>query len=348
MTPKMRRNFEASWPELACRVDKMLRRKKISDARRDDILQETALRLIQMWDRVDPRRAASLAVTIALNLMRDESRRKKGIELVGDVPEIAAPLDVETAGLARVELGRLRLAMDRLSPAQHAALLREIGNGNGRNGTPASEKMLRMRARKKLRRILERVSAPLLLRLRKSADLLHFAGAGSTENLLQGLACIGCLTLGLSVAVPQLSMPQTQLSNPTVADNPAHSVVKEAKPKSLEVARARSATGTAVGARNHLAPAPKQPGSAGDTKLIRPLEPDSPSPEASAATEPAPTTPDLRIDQPESPLDDPGIPEPPTPDPGVAGASAPDDLPSVPKLPSLPAPEEVKLPKIGG
>ena len=172
-------------------------------------MQETALRLIKMWDRVEPRLLPSLATTITLNLLRDESRRRKTQDILAEIPELAEPGTVEAAGLARIELEKVRTAMTQLSPAQRSALLREIGDTAASfPGTPDAEKMLRLRARRKLQAAIQKVSGLLVLRVRKIAEVLQAAGNGR-EALVQGLSCVGCVAIGLMIAVPGGSLVQS-------------------------------------------------------------------------------------------------------------------------------------------
>jgi hypothetical protein len=345
MTPRMRRDFEARWPDLALRVEGLLKRKGVEAGRRDDILQETALRLIQMWNRVDPARAPSLAVTVALNLLRDESRRQSCIDFMDHVPETLEPVDVEAAGLARIELRRLQMAMSELTVAQRSALLREIGNGNGNNGSSSAEKMLRMRARKKLRAAFERLSAPVLLRLRKTGDLLQVAGTGTQENLLQGLACIGCIAIGLSVAAPQGLLDQGPGSQAIVSER-AQPVVQpdSADTRSGDTSWSGTAAST-VGvnrSENKMGSATKEAGrsvrDSGDT-AVAPSTGDSPD----TGTQPAPSTP-LSVGEPDAGIEPPDVPSTGTdaPDPGIVGVSpgrVTPTLPDVPSVPSVPLPE---------
>ncbi len=209
MTPKMRRDFESAWPDLSRRVERLLARKRIPISQRDDVLQETALRLIKMWDRVEPNLLPSLTTTITLNLIRDESRRRKTQGILAEIPELAEPGDVEAAGLARIELEKVRTAMNQLSPAQQSALLREIGDGAvAFSGTPDAEKMLRLRARRKLQAAIQKVSGLFLLRVRKIAEIFQAIGNGR-EAWVQGLSCVGCVAIGLMIAVPGGSLVRT-------------------------------------------------------------------------------------------------------------------------------------------
>lgn len=167
--------FEDQWPDLARRLDAMLAGKRVPPHKRDDIVQETGLRLFRMWDQVDPARPLwALVVTIALNLLRDEARKHPEREVLGLVPDRAADQDVERAGLARLELRRVRDAMTQLSPAHRSILMAELGDDSpafsrGANAT----KMLRMRARRRLNALLDVASASGVvfgLRIRRLFD----------------------------------------------------------------------------------------------------------------------------------------------------------------------------------
>src|SRR5688500_11781533 len=103
MSPELRAEFEALWPALSVRLDRFLANRSVSPCRRDDLIQETAIRLFGIWTTVDRTRSPwPLTVTIALNLLRDESRAARNRELFGDLPEAEAAHQVEAAGLARI------------------------------------------------------------------------------------------------------------------------------------------------------------------------------------------------------------------------------------------------------
>lgn len=202
MSPEAKRTFEAEWPVLSGRLRALLARKGIDRSLHDDLVQETALRLLSMWDTVDRRRPLwPLTVTIALNLLRDRGRQVERDDLVAEVPELGAVHDVEAASLARIELQRVRSAMRELSGSQRSALMKEVG-GHALATAPdsSSDKMLRMRARRKLKLALENVSAVIALRLRRIAEVLEGAFA-AREGVVSAASCVLCLIVGIGAGI---------------------------------------------------------------------------------------------------------------------------------------------------
>ena len=203
MSPEKKRDFEAEWPLLSRRLRVFLGAKKVPYTQQDDLIQETALRLYKMWDSVDRTRPAwALTVTIALNLLRDEYRRAGHADIVAELPEIAQSYDLEQASLARIELKRVRTAMLEMSPEHRSVLLAEIGQHNDDSGC-TGEKMRRMRARRKLTQLMERVSGVVLFPLRRLTDLGHGL-AGMREAFAQSASCVLCGVLGVGAV---LAMP---------------------------------------------------------------------------------------------------------------------------------------------
>ncbi len=202
MSPEAKKNFEAEWGVLSRRLRLMLARKRVPACQVDDVLQETALRLLHMWESVDRSRALwPLTATIALNLLRDRSRVGQRHDLVAQLPEVKAIHDVEIAGLARLELERVRQAMDELSLPQRAALMKEIGAHTAACAPDAAgDKMLRMRARRKLRTLVERVSGLVALRLRHVSQFAEGAVVFQDSALKAG-TCVICVVLGVGATV---------------------------------------------------------------------------------------------------------------------------------------------------
>ena len=325
MTPEKRRDFERQWPALSRRVEGMLVRKGVPACRRDDILQETALRLIRVWDKIDPLKSVpGLATTIALNLVRDESRRRTAHEDLSELSEVSEPGYVEAAGLARVELGRVRTAMNQLSPAQRDALLAEIGDGSrARLHGPNAEKMLRLRARKKLMAAMERVSGALLLRLRRTNDVYQLSTSGIRDAFVQGVSCLGCVAIGLMVGLDaRLASPAEAATKSNV--NRADSGIRSAELDGADASALRSA--------GH-----RQPGSG--TIRNRVVKPNS-SPKLTGRPS-KPNAPNTTAPKPEAPEDPPGTELPvEVPETGVEPPAplpvAPE--PKVPEPPGVPAP----------
>lgn len=221
MSPDAKRSFEAEWPILARRLRLLLVRKNVHPSLHDDLVQETALRLVSMWETVDPRRPLwPLTVTITLNLLRDRARTVQRDDLVAEVPDRGALYDVEAAGLARIELERVGRAMAELSRLQRSALLRELG-GDASSAAPdgAADKMLRMRARRKLKLAMENVSGVVALRLRRLMELVEGA-IGIREGAVSAASCGFCLVLGVGAALaPPASMTESASAHPVARDS---------------------------------------------------------------------------------------------------------------------------------
>lgn len=226
MRPDSSHEFEACWPVVARELEAILSRRGIDRYTREDLVQETALRLLQRWHDLDKDRPlVPLAATIALNLLRDGFRRAKhevrsecDLTEAIEVEASHSYGDVEREGLARLEFTRVAKAMRSLSPLHREVLLASVADpepeaspaecsapllrsiqtaahrpssvGQGRSS--AATKMLRMRARRRLLATLEAAGvAVCTLRLKMSQilqDPAHTAAAvGATAVLLTGL-----------------------------------------------------------------------------------------------------------------------------------------------------------------
>lgn len=160
MAALRKRSFEEEWPDLARKLQSLLSAKRVPASKREDIVQETGLRLFRMWEQVDPERPVwALTVTIALNLVRDEARRSSTREILGAVPDIPSSYDVERSGLARIELARVEHALTQMTPAHRSVLLAEVGDEAALTRGANAVKMLRMRARRRLTSLLDSASA---------------------------------------------------------------------------------------------------------------------------------------------------------------------------------------------
>lgn len=209
--------FEEWWAELRDAVRAWLLRRRCPPHLVDDIVQETGLRLFKMWDEIDAMRSPrGLAFTIASNLLWDERNRRSAREVVGDVPEQSCE-DVERAGIARLELARVRRAMARLNPQQRAVLLAEIGDASGPVASPDAIKMMRMRARKRLHALLDTAPAGLfaLVRMPKRWWKTFRAAQRGTVLHAPAVALVATCTTIAIVGIPPsqvLEAPSTDIS----------------------------------------------------------------------------------------------------------------------------------------
>jgi DNA-directed RNA polymerase specialized sigma24 family protein len=320
MSPEKIRDFEAEWPLLARRLKLFLGRKKVPASQVEDLIQETALRLYKMWDSVDRSRPTwALTVTIALNLLRDEYRKAGHADIVSDLPDIPHSCDVERAGMARIELGRVRDALARMTPAHRSVLLAEVGYGV-LAVEPAGDKMRRMRARRKLTQLLEQVSAIFVLPARKVSDAIQ-GMLGLRDGLVAGTSCLLCAVLGTGIAATVPFMPGRA---------EAHSTSRVAS------AAQQAWAAVEAGSRVLVADASSTATRAGSSTTSGTRATRKAGSRATSQTAPSalPQLPGSTSDDPGVPEVDPNgvtVPEPPEPPaPGPAPVPAPPAPPSVP------------------
>lgn len=157
--------FAEQWPALSVYLHRVLGARHAPAGLREDLVQETGLRLFQMWDTLDRSRPLNgLAATICLNLLRDETRSSRFTrEVPGEIPEAPSTDDVEVIEMARAELSRVGRAMSALSKDHRLVLMREV-TGEATAGARGSNatKMLRLRARRRLTHLLEAASVWIL------------------------------------------------------------------------------------------------------------------------------------------------------------------------------------------
>ena len=250
--------FEEWWAELADAVRAWLLRRRVPPHLVDDIVQETGLRLFKMWDEIDAMRSPrGLAFTIASNLLWDERNRRASREVVGDVPERSCE-DVETAGIARLELARVKRAMGRLNPQQRAVLLAEIGDAEGPTASPDAIKMMRMRARRRLTALLESAPAGLFAYFKFPRKMLRIfrSAQRSTAIQLPTVAVFAACTTIAMIGIPS-SQPATGISldASNVAITSAHTAAS-AGTKAVDPTSSR----TVVERKSTAAPATKAAG----------------------------------------------------------------------------------------
>ena len=153
------KDFETLWPPVERRLRSVLYSRRVRSDAIDDLAQETALRILRRWDDVEPETIGAYAVTIATNLLRDEARRSQhSIEAAALRTEDAPPAD--RLALARIQLRAVGAALSRLNPTQRAVLIAEVDPGETVIPIARSAiRMARMRARTRLRELLESSTA---------------------------------------------------------------------------------------------------------------------------------------------------------------------------------------------
>ena len=155
--------FADEWPQMVPRLRAMLARAGAPAADRDDLVQETAVRLLRTWASIDPERGVeALARTIATNVWRDQWRRHGHREVLGEVPEQVATADTERTAIARLHVLEVSRALASLKPAVAETLriaASEQEDDDRRTVTPASVRMARSRARRALTACLKVASA---------------------------------------------------------------------------------------------------------------------------------------------------------------------------------------------
>jgi DNA-directed RNA polymerase specialized sigma24 family protein len=148
--------FADSWPGLVPELRRMLANAGAPTRDQEDLLQETAFRLLRMWHAIDfARPTAPLAARIALNVWRDQWRHLGSREQLGMLPDTAAATDTERAVLARVELREVAQALAGLRPQTVGILRKAISDCVGLTSdpegpVPAAERVARSRARRAL------------------------------------------------------------------------------------------------------------------------------------------------------------------------------------------------------
>ena len=247
-----RRTFDEAWAELTPRLAAVLAARGVHAQDRDDILQDTALRLYRVWESLATDQPVwPYAVTIALNLWRDTLRHKvpQPTELGAGRPGDAADeLDVERTVLARHELARVGAALRKLAPEQRNLLLMNDEMAEVDRPLGPAERMARMRVRRELAKVVGRASAAVgLLWLRRPARSDGVATA----------ACVGMLAAtvmtGSQLAPAAAAPTHAPLLRPaTVTAAPTRSV--SARGNAAASARPDRLSGRHVAHAAHQAP----------------------------------------------------------------------------------------------
>ncbi|HJR46254.1 MAG TPA: sigma-70 family RNA polymerase sigma factor [Actinomycetota bacterium] len=218
MTSDQQRQFEHMWPALALRLQRMLRRKKVAPWLQEDVVQETGLRLIRMWEHVDQTKPLwPLTATIGLNLLRDEMRKASWSELVQAVPDGPSVENVERRGMARLELRAVGRSLKRMPASHRDVLLAEMSDELMKSPDPSATRMLRMRARRKLQHLMDQASmlgialgAQLRRMIRETEILLTRTLPERAEGVTTAaVGLVAALSMGMVMSPDGLRSPAT-------------------------------------------------------------------------------------------------------------------------------------------
>ena len=198
--------FERLWPSAAARLDHILMSRNVPGWLREEVVQETGVRIWTRWDRLYfAGDLLPLARTIASNLITDHHREATRLVLTDDAPDGATErTDVERSAIARIDLDQVRAALSELNPRYRQALLAEIGE-SAIQETAELAKVTRLRARRRLRAVIERSRIAVVTQVRTLIDLLR-RGAQATGQSFSGVEIQSLLqaALGISLMVSAL------------------------------------------------------------------------------------------------------------------------------------------------
>lgn len=184
-------SFDAYWAQLRPSLEGMLKRRGLPLEDVEDVLQETALRFLARWERVDLTRSLNqLARAIAINYLIDRHRTQHDT-LVSELPDCPSDYDLEDHALSRLRLGNLASALRELSPRDRRVLLEQLEHPTRSSPNTSAKKMARLRARARLRVVLHRTSGAfglVQLRWRRSWTWANHGFVGASHATLPVVA----------------------------------------------------------------------------------------------------------------------------------------------------------------
>jgi DNA-directed RNA polymerase specialized sigma24 family protein len=250
-------DFGEVWEQIAPAVRRSL--SAVAPNVAEDVLQETGIKLMRVWETVDHDRAAlPLAITIARNSLRDELRRMARHSHVELSEDHRVGDDVDARAFARLELARVEAELERLTPGQRAALLTEIGGGRRDADTP-KVKMLRSRARRRLRDLVAQAGGFVGVRLRLAGG---HRGAGLVPELGMLVQALLIAIVATNVAAPLVEgrPPETRRRlEARVAARSERAATERSRGDASVSSASRIVRTLAAGAPGQAAPAPGAP-----------------------------------------------------------------------------------------
>lgn len=269
-----RESFDDAWPALAERLRRSLTARGVPAQDRDDVVQETALRVYRSWTGLDPNRPVwPFVITVGINIWRDIIRERTGrIAQVHptDHIEVTADLDVERDVLARQELANTVVAIRSLAPEQRQLLLASEEFADSERPLRPAERVARMRVRRQLAKAVGRASAAfVLLWLRRPGRT-----TGAVATAYAGALAAAVLTSPAMVTAPAI----TALPSPhVVSHHAAHQtssshVAARHRSASHAMTAAAASTSTPSGSGTPSVPNTGNPAPPVRTKVCSPVQ----------------------------------------------------------------------------
>lgn len=226
--------FEEAWPDLEARLRRSLAARSVPAQDRDDVVQETALRVYRVWNSLDATRSAwPFVVTVAVNYWRDIVRERTGriatVQPMATI-EVTDHHDVERDVLARQELASVRAAWIHLAPEQRRLLLATEEFADTVRPLRPAERVARMRVRRQLARAVGRASAliPVLVLRRPGRSTSVVAAAYASAMAATILTTPAMVNTPLVTALPH--RPHVQVAAPQPRHLPATAKQRIARP----------------------------------------------------------------------------------------------------------------------
>ena len=190
--------FSATWPEVARRLRARLLRKGVPSCSVDDVLQETAAAaLLREVPFATTEELLAWSTTVGARLAIAEYR-KTSRTVVRDVPATVVPSAVEDQAIARLTLTRLLEAVEKLTPAQRAALSATPTDLPRRDAVRSN--LQRHRARSHLKALGGGLWGGIIVVARRLKDLVM----ESPNAVLAGTALVGASVVAVVSWMPEL------------------------------------------------------------------------------------------------------------------------------------------------
>lgn len=216
--------FDDVWTEMRDRLARVLAARGVPAQDREDLLQDTALRLYRVWGTLDPTQPVwPYAVTIALNLWRDSLRSAAThVREVAPVLDYdnADDLDVERTVIARQELASVSAALRALAPEQRRLVLETDELTNVVRPLRAAERMSRMRVRRELARVVGRASAVAALIFLRRQHRAQAMAAAAFTGALAATVFSGAPAVSVATAMPPTPVVAAPVVVPVAATHP--------------------------------------------------------------------------------------------------------------------------------